>query len=82
MLRNNLMNNESKEAKDSDGKLPVEDDLRNQLGLIGHVVDILGLRDLKIIKDSLQDDKKVKKATKSDAKTRYTNSTTAWQGSR
>ena len=76
------MNNESKEAKDSDGKLPVEDDIGNQLGLIGHVVESFGLRYLKIIKDSLQDDKKVKKGTKSDAKTRSTNSTTAWQGSR
>ena len=45
------MDNESEEAKDSNGKLPVEDDLRNQLGLIGHVVDRLGFRDLKIIKD-------------------------------
>ena len=37
-LWNNLMNNESEEAKDSDGKMPVEDDIGNQLGLIGHVV--------------------------------------------
>ena len=41
MLRNNLMNNESKEAKDSNGKMPVEDDIRNQLGLIGHVLTAL-----------------------------------------
>ena len=52
------MNNESEEAKDSNGKMPVEDDIGNQLGLIGHVVDRVGLRDLKIIKDSLKDDKK------------------------
>ena len=50
------MNNQSEEAKDSDGKMPVEDDIGNQLGLIGHVVDRLGLRHLKIIKDSFQDD--------------------------
>ena len=54
MLRNNLMNNESKEAKDSNGKMPVEDDIRNQLGLIGHVFNRLGLRNLKIFKDSLK----------------------------
>ena len=50
------MNNESKEAKDSNGKMPVEDDIWNQLGLIGHVFNSFGLRDLKIIKDSLKDD--------------------------
>ena len=38
------MNNESKEAKDSDGKMPVEDDIGNQLGLIGQVVDSFGKR--------------------------------------
>ena len=53
------MNNESEETKDSNGKMPVEDDIGNQLGLIGHVFNRLGLRHLKIIKDSLKDDKKL-----------------------
>ena len=52
------MNNESEEAKDSNGKMPVEDDIGNQLGLIGHVFNRLGLRNLKIFKDSLKNDKK------------------------
>ena len=50
------MNNESEDAKDSDGMFSVEDDIWNQLGLIGHVFNSFGLRDLKIIKDSLKDD--------------------------
>ena len=55
------MNNESEEAKDSDGKMPVEDDIGNQLCLIGHVFNSFGLRHLKIFKDSLQDDTQLKK---------------------
>ena len=50
------MNNESEESKDSDGKMPVEDDIGNQLGLIGQLDKLLTalVRDLKIIKDSLK----------------------------
>ena len=50
------MNNESEDAKDSDGMFSVEDDIWNQLGLIGHVADSFDLRDLKIIKESLKGD--------------------------
>ena len=38
------MNNESEEAKDSNGKVSVEDDIGNQLGLIGQVVHSFGKR--------------------------------------
>ena len=55
------MNNESEDAKDSDGMFSVEDDIWTQLGLIGHVADSFDLRDLKIIKESLKGDTQLKK---------------------